>query len=153
MTTLVRWAPFSEFAGLSRALNRSFYPFASAGETPHGMTFPVDLSETDAEIVVKAILPGIKGDEIDISINDGILTIKGEKKSEAEADGESFYRREIRYGAFARSIPLPAAVDYDKADAEFADGVLTVTLPKAEDARPKTIKVRATSEASTNGTN
>ena len=151
MTTLVRWDPFgglragslAEFAGLSRALNHSFYPF-SGRTRQYDLTFPVDLSETEGEVVVKAVLPGVKGEEIDISVNDGILTVKGETKSETQADGESYYRREIRYGVFSRSIPLPAAVDHEKADAEFVDGVLTITLPKAEAARPKQIKIKAT---------
>ena len=142
MTSIVRWDPFVEFTGLSRALNRSFYPF-SHGTRRYDLTFPVDLSETDSEVVVKAVLPGVKGDEIDISVNDGILTVKGENHAETKDEGESYYRREIRYGAFSRSIPLPATVDHAKAEAEFVDGVLTVTLPKAEEARPKTIKVKA----------
>src|SRR2546428_7445362 len=109
MNTLVRWDPcggiragsLAEFAGLSRALNHSFYPF-SGRTRQYDLTFPVDLSETEGEVVVKAVLPGVKGEEIDISVNDGILTVKGEKKSETEAEGESYYRREIRYGAFSR---------------------------------------------------
>jgi len=140
MTTLVRWDPFAEFTGLSRALNRSF-GYGHARQ--YDLTFPVDLSETESEVVVKAVLPGVKAEEIDVSVNDGILTVKGEKKSETEAEGESYYRREIRYGAFSRSIPLPTAVDHEKADAEFVDGVLTITLPKAEEAKPKSIKVTA----------
>lgn len=157
MTTLLRWNPFdglragplAEFTGLSRAFNRSFYGFGHGDVRQYDLTFPVDLSETGSEVVVKAVLPGVKADEIDISVNDGILTVKGEKKSETAAEGESYYRREIRYGAFSRSIPLPTAVDHEKADAEFVDGVLTITLPKAEEARPKTIKV--TTPASTDG--
>ncbi len=143
MTTLVRWDPFAEFAGLRRA----FYGIAPRSTRTYDFSFPVDVSETDAEVVVKAIVPGVKADEIDISVNDGILTIKGEKKSDETAEGENFFRREIRYGTFARSIALPSRVDHDKAGAEFADGVLTITLPKAEDARPKTITVKAAASA------
>ena len=92
--------------------------------------------------MVRAALPGVKPDEIDISVSDGVLTIKGEHKEERKEEKESYYHREIRYGAFSRSIQLPCRVDHERAEAEFENGVLTVSLPKAEEVRPKTIKVR-----------
>ena len=146
MRTLVRWDPFSEFRGLRRAMDRGL--FESYGPTAwlngeRTFAFPVDLSETDGQVVVKAALPGIQPEGVDISVSDGVLTIKGETKSEEKSDAENYHRREIRYGAFSRAIALPSEVDDAKAEAEFQDGVLTVTLPKAEEVRPKQIKVKA----------
>jgi HSP20 family protein len=112
-----------------------------AGETD--FAFPVDISDTDEAVVIKAVLPGIKADDVDITVSDGVLTIRGESRDEKTEDGTNYYRREIRYGSFARSVPLPTRVDQEKADASFSDGILTVSLPKAADVRPKQIKVNA----------
>jgi len=145
MRTLVRWDPFSEFRGLRRAMDRglfeSYGPTALNGERT--FAFPVDLSETDGQVVVKAALPGIQPEGVDISVSDGVLTIKGATYSKDTTTTENYHRREIRYGAFSRAIALPSEVDDAKAEAEFQDGVLTVTLPKAEEVRPKQIKVKA----------
>jgi len=121
MNTLVRWDPFSEFRSLRHAMDRGLFQFYGPtvwrnGET--ALTFPVDLSETDGHVVVKAALPGIQPEDVDISVSDGVLTIKGETKSEEKSDGENYHRREIRYGAFSRAIALPAEVDDAKAEAE-----------------------------------
>src|SRR6266542_262913 len=134
MRTLVRWDPFAELAGLSRVLDRANWAVPTGHIRRFDLTPAVDLSETDNEVVVKASLPGVKPEDVDISVNGG-------KKSDDKTEGENFYRREIRYGAFSRSIPLPAAVDQDKAEAAFTDGVLTVTLPKSAEAKPKQIKI------------
>lgn len=146
MRTLVRWDPFSEFRSLRRAMDRGLFEFYGPTVWRNGertLTFPVDLSETDGQVVVKAALPGIQPEDVDISVSDGVLTIKGETKSEEKTEAENYHRREIRYGAFSRSIPLPAQVNDEKADAVFQDGVLSVTLPKAEVAKPKQIKIKA----------
>jgi len=143
MKTLVRWDPFAEIGGLSRVLDPAHWGVPTGYIRRFDLTPAVDLSETDNEVVVKASLPGVKAEDVDISVNDGILTVKGEKKYDDKTEGENFYRREIRYGAFSRSIPLPAAVDQDKAEAAFADGVLTVTLPKSAAAKPKQIKIKS----------
>jgi HSP20 family protein len=155
MRTLVRWDPFSEFRGLRRAMDRGVFEFYGPTVWRNAETtlaFPVDLSETDGHVVVKAALPGIQPEDVDISVSDGVLTIKGETKSEEKSESENYHRREIRHGAFSRSITLPANVNDAKAEAEFQDGVLTVTLPKAEEARPKQIKVKAVAGKS-NGSN
>jgi HSP20 family protein len=147
MTSIVRWDPFAELSDLRRTMDRVFDDFPairtwrSAGASE--LTFPIDLKETENEVVVKAVLPGVRPQDVDISVSEGVLNIRGESKSEEKSEGENFYRREIRYGAFARSIPLPTRVSYEQADAEFADGVLTITLPKAEEVRPKQIKIKA----------
>jgi HSP20 family protein len=109
---------------------------------------PVEVSETDDAVEVKASLPGIKPEEVDVSVHNDVLTIKAEHKEE-RTEGEekpeegkrTFYRRELRYGAFHRQLTLPVSVDADKAEAAFENGLLTLRLPKAEEHRPKQIKI------------
>ena len=105
--------------------------------------FPVDLYETNDSVVVQASLPGVKPEDIDISVTAGVLTLKGESKDDHEEKTENFYRRERRHGTFLRQFTLPSEVDSAKADAVFEHGVLKLTLPKAETAKPTTIKVQA----------
>ena len=144
--SLMRWDPFSELSGLRRAMDRVFEDFMPA-RTGRGegieMAFPIDLYETDNEVVVKASLPGIRSDEVEISATSEGLTIKGEHREEEKTEQGNYYRRELRYGSFARTIPLPTRVNYEQAEADFENGVLTVKLPKAEEVRPKSIKVRS----------
>ncbi|NIO71811.1 MAG: Hsp20 family protein, partial [Anaerolineae bacterium] len=103
----------------------------------------VDMYETDEEVVVKTAVPGVKSEDIDVSITGDVLTIKGETKAEEKVEKANYIRQERRYGAFSRSLTLPSTVVADKATAEFENGVLTLTLPKAEEVKPKTIKVKA----------
>ncbi len=102
----------------------------------------MDVCETDDSLVVKAALPGVRPDEVDIFVTGDVLTIKGETKNEEETKGDNYRRRELRYGAFARSVPLPTRVDHDEAEATFENGVLTVTMPKAEEVKAKSIKIK-----------
>jgi HSP20 family protein len=102
---------------------------------------PVDIYETENEIVVRADLPGIDPNDIDIRIENNVLTIKGERRMQQEVKEENYYRGEAAYGTFNRSFTLPSAVDEDKINAEFRVGVLKITLPKKEQAKPKQIKV------------
>jgi HSP20 family protein len=99
--------------------------------------------ETDDAIVVKSTIPGIGPEDLDISITGDTLTIKGETRAEEEVEQESYICRERRYGAFSRSLTVPAPVVAEEAEAEFENGVLTLTLPKAEEVKPKAIKVKA----------
>ncbi len=101
-----------------------------------------DVSETDQEIIVKAELPGMKVEDIDITLTDGLLTIKGERKMEKEDKGESFHRIERKFGSFSRNLSLGVEVRADSIDANYSDGILTVTLPKAEETKPKRIEVK-----------
>ncbi len=146
MTQVVRWYPFSEFRGLNRAMDRLFGDFTPARvwrvAEPSALTFPVDVAETDSDVTVKATLPGTKPEDVEITVSEGVLTIRGESRHEETTEKENYHRREIRYGAFSRSLPLPANVDQEQAEAEFTDGVLQIRLPKTDDARPKTIKVK-----------
>jgi HSP20 family protein len=99
--------------------------------------------QTDNDVVVKAALPGIKDNEVQINVSGDVLTIKGETKQEQENKDKSWHIREQRWGAFERSLMLPTGVMADKAKADFDNGILTITLPKSEEVKPKTITVKA----------
>ena len=103
----------------------------------------IDMYQTDDEIVVKAALPGIKADEVQINITGEALTLKGEVKHEEEKKEKAWHIREQRYGSFERSVVLPTDVVADKAKADFENGILTITLPKAEEVKPKVISIKA----------
>jgi HSP20 family protein len=132
---------------LQREMNRLFEDFFSRDffvEPFRGMGEwrpAVDVSETDDAVVVKAELPGLDPKDVEISLSGDVLTIKGEKKEEKEEKTKSFQRVERSYGSFTRSVRLPAAVVADKVEATFSNGVLTVDLPKAEEAKRKTLKI------------
>lgn len=102
----------------------------------------VDMYQTDKELVVKAVLPGMKAEDIQISITGDVLTLRGETKQEQEIKEATYHLRERRFGSFSRSLPLPTAVVTDQGRAEFENGILTLILPKSEEARPKTINVK-----------
>jgi len=148
MTNVVRWDPFADFRSpRGMAFAR---PWRWTMEAPtESRGFAVEVSETEGEVDVKAALPGIKPEEVEVSINKDVLTIKAEHKSDAEDTKRDYYRREISYGSYQRSFSLPFAVDADKAEASFENGMLTLRLPKAEALRPKQIKVTAGSAATT----
>ena len=144
MRTLIRWHPFSEMAPMRRAMDRMFDEVWTPTiwhERRHA--FPVDLSETDDAVVAKAALPGVNPEEVDVSVNDDFLTIKGETKQEMKDEREQYLHRELTYGAFSRTVQLPTSVDSEKATAEYEGGVLTITLPKLEGQRARTIKVHS----------
>jgi len=148
MSNIVRWEPFRELVSLREAMDRLFEEsFVRPGGgrlAPAGMEVPaVDMYQTDDAVVVKSAIPGIKPEDIDISITGDTLTIKGETRVEEEVNEENYIRRERRYGSFCRSLALPLPVVTEKAEAEFENGVLTLTLPKAEEVKPKAIKIKA----------
>ncbi len=134
-------------ASLQREMNRLFEdffgrdllaePFRGMGEWRPA----VDVSETDDAVVVKADLPGLDSKDVEVSLTGDLLTIKGEKKEEKTEKGKGYYREERSHGAFARSLRLPAAVVGEKVEASFKNGVLTVNLPKAEEAKRKMLKI------------
>ena len=148
MSSLVRWEPFRDLISLREAMDRLFEesfvrPEVGRLARPAIGTLAVDMYQTDDAVVVKSAIPGIDPKDLDITITDDILTIKGETKTEEEVKEEHYIRRERRYGAFSRSLAIPVPVVADKAEAEFENGVLTLTLPKAEEVKPKAIKVKA----------
>jgi HSP20 family protein len=101
----------------------------------------VDVSETEGEYQIKAELPEVKKEDVKVTVEDGVLTIQGERKHEKEEKGKKYHRVERSYGSFVRSFTLPDLVDEEKVKAEFKDGVLNVQLPKSEKAKPKAIEV------------
>jgi HSP20 family protein len=153
---LARWEPFGgirrrgdvfgELTRMQDEMNRFFDDFF--GEQRRGLAegawLPsVDVSETDSELMVRAELPGMSHEDIEINVQDNILTLKGEKKQEKKEEKENFHRLERSYGGFSRSFSLPAGVKPDDIKATFKDGVLQVTMPKAEEAKAKKIAITA----------
>jgi HSP20 family protein len=145
MSNLIRWEPAREMMSLRDAMDRLFDDaFTRPLSLRDGWSAPaIDMYQTDDEIVVKAALPGIKADEVQINITGDVLTLKGEVRHEEEKKEKAWHIREQRFGSFERSVALPTAVVSDKAKAEFENGVLTITLPKAEEVKPRTITVKA----------
>jgi HSP20 family protein len=146
--TLVRWDPFREFAQIQDRLNRVFtdaYGRTGSDEgflTSGAWVPPVDIYQNgDNELVLKAELPDMVREDIDVTVDNGTLTIKGEKRFSGEPKEEQFHRIERRYGAFSRSFSLPQTVDATRVSAEYKNGVLTVKLPVREEAKPRSIKV------------
>ncbi len=145
MADLVRWDPFREAMSLREAMDRLFEdsfvrPLSWFMPVNGASVLPLDMFETDEEVVVRASVPGVDPKDIDISVTGDVLTIQGTMPEDQEGN---YYLRERRCGAFRRSISLPVPVDTDKAKAEYEHGVLTLTLPKAEEAKPKAIQVKA----------
>jgi HSP20 family protein len=151
--SLVRWNPARELAtwpsdlfGIQREMNKMFDGvFRGTGDEDYSFsswTPAVDIAEHDDEYLVKVELPGVNKDEVKLTLENNILTIRGEKKQEKETKKENYHRVERSYGSFQRSFTLPAAVKSDKIDASYKDGILTVSLPKAEEAKPKQIEVK-----------
>ena len=146
---LTRWEPAREMMTLREAMDRLFddaftRPFSLMREGGSTWSSPaIDMYQTDNEVVVKAALPGIKADEVQINVNNDILTIKGEMKHEEQKKDQAWHIREHRWGAFERSITLPTGVMADRAKADFENGILTITIPKSEKVKPKTITIHA----------
>jgi HSP20 family protein len=147
---IVRWDPFRELEEMSDRLNRMITrpgSAQSAGQAKEVMTVAdwsptVDISETEAEYAIKAELPEVKKEDVKVTVEDGVLTLQGERKQEKEEKGKKYHRVERSYGRVVRSFTLPDSVDESKVKAEYADGVLHLHLPKSEKAKPKQIDVK-----------
>ena len=142
---LMRWDPYREIASLQDRLNRAFGGYNRSDRDDEmqlsAWAPPVDIAEEKDRIMITAELPGFKENEIEIQTENGMLTLRGERKFEKETDGKSYHRVERSYGQFVRSFSLPNNVDREKIQATFRDGLLQVELPKREDAKPRTIKI------------
>jgi HSP20 family protein len=140
------WKPLRELERMRREMDRvwdSFFERRPARVEEVSELLPtLDISETKNEYVVKAELPGMDPKEIDISLTNDLLTIKGEKKQEKEEKEENYHLIERSYGSFTRSVRLPGQVQSDKINANFKNGILKVTLPKTEEAKKKEIKIK-----------
>lgn len=146
MSNLTRWQPAREMMTLREAMDHLFDEAFTRplGLATDGWSRPaIDMYQTDDEVVVKASLPGIKADEVQINITGDVLTLRGETRQQEEKKEKAYHLREQRWGSFERSIALPTAVSADKATAEFENGILTITMPKSEEARPKTITIKS----------
>jgi HSP20 family protein len=140
-----RWDPFREVVSLrdavSSLLQESFVrPIGILGDGGSAM-LPLDISENENEFIVKASLPGVRPEDVQITAHGDTLTLRGEIKAEEEKKDEHYHLRERRFGQFQRTVTLPTPISADKAQAHFENGVLTLTLPKAEEAKPKQIKI------------
>jgi len=134
-----RWTPGSLF---SRMWNETWDPFRMLDTFPEVMASPaVDMEETDKEIIIRAEIPGLEKDDFSIELEQDHLILRGEKKQEKEEKDRNYHRVECSYGRFSRTIQLPCEIDANNANAEYKNGVLKITLPKAESARRKLIKV------------
>lgn len=147
MTALMRWDPFRELEEMSDRLNRMFARPAVRTNGKETMivadwTPTVDISETDGEYQIKAEIPDVRKEDVKVTLEDGLLTIQGERKQEKEEKGKKYHRIERSYGSFVRSFSLPDVIDEEKVKAEFKDGVLNLHLPKSEKAKPKAIEVK-----------
>lgn len=147
MTSMTRWDPYRELATMRQVLDRffedDFARFPSLWERrPEAMSLALDVAEQEDAFVVKASVPGVAPEDVEVTLTDNVLTIKGEMKADKEINEENYHLRERRFGAFMRSVTLPTAVEAEKIEAVNENGVLTLTLPKAEAVKPKKIEVR-----------
>ncbi|HSI82024.1 MAG TPA: Hsp20/alpha crystallin family protein [Solirubrobacterales bacterium] len=141
---LVRWDPSREVDTLQSEVNRIFDTFFGNNEVRSRRWVPaMDLVETDEHLVLRADLPGMKRDDVEIEVKDGVLTVSGERKAEQEERSEGFYRVERSFGTFSRSLTLPKGIDPQRVAAEFEDGVLEVRIPKPEETKPVRVAIGA----------
>jgi HSP20 family protein len=145
MANIARWDPFRDLLDLQSNMTRLFG--RAYGDEAEGTRTtwapPLDIFETEDAYRVVAELPGFSPDEVDVTVNEGTLTIKGERKFYNEVNEENFHRIERRFGAFQRLVSLPQQVEADKVEASFDKGVLTVSIPKAETAKPRRVEIKA----------
>lgn len=151
MSKIVRWDPMREAMSLFNEFDRIFempqnrweLPVRRNEDAPTYWGVAVDVVEQEGAYLVKASLPGVKSDELSITLEDNVLTIQGEVKSEQTTETGTYHLRERRYGNFSRSLRFPVAVDDAAVEANMLDGVLTVTVPKAAEVKPKRIEIKA----------
>jgi HSP20 family protein len=154
MSSIIRWDPFEEVGTLRRAMDRLFDDVMLTGRrgrttgdgTPAAAWEPaVEMFETGDEVVVRAEMPNVDPSNVDVSVTGDTITIKGTVRHEQEKKDRNYYRRELRYGSYVRTLELPAEVKGGDAKATYKDGVLEVKIPKAERAKPTSVKVQVTS--------
>jgi HSP20 family protein len=153
MVMMTRWNPTNEAANLSQRMERLFDEMVGRGlwrsseERPlRGTWVPaVNILEQPGAMVISADLPGLKAEDVEVTVEDGILSIRGERKLEETSEGESYHRVERIYGVFERTFTLPNSVDVDKIEAHFSNGEMTLTLPKREESKPRSVKIKVDS--------
>ncbi|MEC4889594.1 MAG: Hsp20/alpha crystallin family protein [Nitrospira sp.] len=147
MSALMRWDPFRELEDMSDRLNRMFARPALRTNGKETLTVAdwvptVDISETEGEYVIKAELPEVKKDDVKVTLEDGVLTIQGQRRQEKEEKTTKYHRIERSYGTFVRSFSLPDQVNESGVKAEFKEGMLNLHIPKSEKAKPRAIEVK-----------
>ena len=149
MANITRFDPLGEMVSLRSAMDRLFedsfvsplsWRTITGGESIHPA---VDVHETDDELVVTAVLPGMKADDVEITMTGQTLTLRGELKADEEVQRDQYLYRERRYGSFSRTVQLPVRVQGEHAEASFTDGILTLSIPKAEEVKPRQIRISA----------
>ena len=141
---LTRWDPFRDLVSMRRAMDRLMEnSLGEERDVTSEWGLPLDVVEEENEFVVKASLPGIKPEDLDITYNKGMLTIKGEIKDESETTKGQYHLRERRYGIFSRTITLPDSVKPDDIQADYHDGILELKMPKSEEVKPKRIPIQS----------
>src|SRR5512133_3517241 len=139
---LTRWDPFRDMMVMRRTMDRLIEnSINEEQDNPTDWGLPLDVIEDENDYTVRASVAGIKPDDLDITYNKGVLTIRGEIKDDRETNKGQYHLRERRYGTFSRSLALPTSINAEKIQAEYGDGILTLKLPKAEEVKPKRISV------------
>lgn len=144
--TLRRWEPLDELRRMEHTLDRMWGGFFRPARTfrrwSNEWELPLDVYQTDDSIELKASVPGVKPEDVEVTIEGNTLTLRGGSKSAGEKTGQDVLLRERRYGSFCRSVTLPAGLDTGKTEAVYENGVLTLSIPKREETKPKSIKVK-----------
>ena len=143
--SMIRWEPFRAMDDMFNRVPGLYWPrWLSNNESSSEWSPAVDISETGEEYLIRAALPAVKKDDVEVTVEDGMLTLSGSRRQQQEQQGEKFHKVETFYGSFSRSFTLPDAIDAAAISAESKDGVLTIHVPKtrAEISKPKTIKVQ-----------
>ena len=135
-----RWSPFAELRKFDDVFNR-FWQSAAGANTPEAWSIPLDVIRSGDDIVVKASLPGVKKDDVEVTIEDDVLTIRAEAAEESEHQESGYLLRERRSGAFYRAVRLPETVDSENASSAYGDGILTIRLPKREEKKARKLTV------------
>jgi HSP20 family protein len=152
---LVRFEPAREVDSLQSEVNRVFDAFFGGSGRNAGARrwIPaMDLVETEDHLILRADLPGLRREDVNLEIKDGVLTVSGERKAESEDRSEGYYRVERAFGTFSRSLSLPDGIDAEAVDADFTDGVLEVRIPKPEERKPHRVQIGGGGDATVNGT-
>jgi HSP20 family protein len=156
MANITRYDPLGEMVSLRSAMDRLFedsfvnpLTWRTIGAGNESLTPPIDVHETPDEIVVTAVLPGMKADDVEITMTGQTLTMRGEFKADDKIEKDQYLYRERRFGSFSRTLQLPVRVEGDRAQADFTDGVLRLSIPKAEEVKPRQIRINASINGST----
>ena len=156
MTVIARWDPFREFSTLQDRMNRLFRESYGPEGRDESLTTsqfapPVDVYEDEHNVVLKVEVPGIDEKDIDVRVENNVVTVHGERKVEKEEKEENFRRVERQYGSFTRTFTLPSTVDAERIQADYDKGILKIVLPKKAEAKPKSIKVNVGSQKTLEG--